>query len=230
MKLLWIFASLLPRGSVAFVVPSTTTKAPARIVGSSTCRQAAVVPPVLQERLGPPCRFVYRAIAAQNRRMVPRFLRRALALFVTFFPARAFAALVVDRSVVDAAEAARMAARPGSLKDRIISDHVELITSALLEKQRAQVTAMRNMVIGIVIVASVFGVFATISTSRAERRLREQEMEIFGEFRDGSTEMIEEEEDDLPPDDGEEERPPPDEGDAPPKKKKPSPPPPKDDP
>lgn len=132
-----------------------------------------------------------------RRRLAPlaplaRWLGRLAALAVSVIPTGALAA-IVDRTVVEAAEAARLMARPGGLKDRIITDHIELITSALLEKQRAQYLAMRNMIVGIIGVCAVFGVFATISTARAAEKFREQEIEIFGEVRDGLTEMIEEE-------------------------------------
>lgn len=138
-----------------------------------------------------------RSPTRQVARWLFRAFRHLVVAVISMFPLRALA-LIVDRSVVEAAEAARMAVRPGTLKDRIISGHIELITTALLEKQQAQYLAMRNMIVGLFIVGSVFGVLATISTSRAEKRLRDQEMEIFGEFRDGSTEMIEEDEEDDP--------------------------------
>lgn len=139
----------------------------------------------------------HRSRTKQVVRRLFHALRHLVVALISIFPLRALA-LIVDRSVVEAAESARMAVRPGTLKDRIISGHIELITTALLEKQQAQYLAMRNMIVGLFIVGSVFGVLATISTSRAEKRLRDQEMEIFGEFRDGSTEMIEEDEEDDP--------------------------------
>jgi len=122
-----------------------------------------------------------------------RLLCHVVIFVVSLAPVRALAAGLVDQTVIEATEAARMAVRAGSLEDRIISQHVELITSALLQKQRAQFIAMRNMIVGIVGVAGVFGFLATISTRRAETKLREQEMEIFGEFRSGSAEVLEDE-------------------------------------
>jgi len=103
---------------------------------------------------------------------------------------------IVSQAVVEAADAARLAARPGSLKDRIITDHIALVTTVLREKQLAQYRAIRNIVLitlglGLCVVA-----WFRVVNERAEKRLREQEVELFGEFRSASTEVIDEDEDD----------------------------------
>jgi len=110
----------------------------------------------------------------------------------------------VAPSVIEAAAAARAAVKVGSIRDRIITDHVALLTTVLREQQVAKFRAMRNLLGTSAAIAIVFGIFIRISTKNAEQRLKETEIEMFGEYRDASTIINDEEEDDDDDDDDDE--------------------------
>mmetsp|Transcript_3553 Transcript_3553/g.13799 ORF Transcript_3553/g.13799 Transcript_3553/m.13799 type:complete len:187 (-) Transcript_3553:405-965(-) len=76
--------------------------------------------------------------------------------------------------------------RPGSLKDRIITDHISLLTTSLREVQVAKFKAMRNVACVTVVLAVIGYFFIKIANKRGEARLREQEVEIFGTYRTAS--------------------------------------------
>ena len=134
------------------------------------------------------------------RRVVKRTAKAAGA-FVVLAPKAALASPLVAPAVVEAARAARAAVEPGSLRDRIITDHITLLTTVLREQQIAKFRAMRNLIGTGAAIAVVFGLFIRISTRNAEARLREQEIEMFGEYRDASTIIADDEDDEDDEDD-----------------------------
>ena len=129
------------------------------------------------------------------RRAAARVGAAAGALLAATPKALAAGGALVSPAVVEAAAAVRAAVQPGSIQDRIVTDHITLLTTVLREAQVAKFKAMRNLLGGGALFALVFGVFIRISTKRSERLLREREIEMFGEYRDAST-MVADDDDD----------------------------------
>ena len=115
-------------------------------------------------------------------------------------PLKAGARALVSNDVIKAAAEARAACKPGSIRDRIITDHVTLLTTTLRTSELARYRAFANLVGGTLAFSIVFGVYVKWSTKTAERRLKEAEIETFGEYRGAST-MLEDKDDDDDDDD-----------------------------
>lgn len=132
---------------------------------------------------------------------------------------------LVAQSVIDAAAEARMSCRPNSLYDRIITDHIALVTTTLRTKQAAQYKAMRNIASVTFSIIAVSAIAIKYLIIRSEQKLKEQEVELFGEFRSSSAEMLEDEDEDRDGDDADEflQATKEDIGGGPPKKKPPKP-------
>ena len=102
-----------------------------------------------------------------------------------------------------AAAEARAACKPGSIRDRIITDHITLLTTTLRTSELARYKAIWNLVGGTLVFSVVFGLYVKWSTKTAERRLREAEIETFGEYRAASTIVADKDDDDDDDDDDE---------------------------
>ena len=148
----------------------------------------------------------------QRRWLGPRVWRFALRLLITLGLALATAALnptsanawspfsifgvssdAIDESVIEAAANARMACRPGTLKDRIITDHIELIASSLAAKAALQVSGAYKMVGFCAGGLSVVAFVLILLNKTSDDKLKKAEMDMFGELRNAETNIAEDE-------------------------------------
>ena len=116
-------------------------------------------------------------------------------------PLKAGARALVSNEVIKAAAEARAACKPGSIRDRIITDHITLLTTTLRTSELARYKAIWNLVGGTLVFSVVFGLYVKWSTKTAERRLREAEIETFGEYRAASTIVADRDDDEDDDDD-----------------------------
>ena len=74
-------------------------------------------------------------------------------------PLKAGARALVSNEVIKAAAEARAACKPGSIRDRIITDHITLLTTTLRTSELARYKAIWNLVGGTLVFSVVFGLY-----------------------------------------------------------------------
>lgn len=112
-------------------------------------------------------------------------------------------AALVDDAVVQAADAARRSVVPGSLKDRIITDHIVLITQKALQKRTAYLIGLRNYFGFILGCIAVGALLLRITNGFGNKKLRRDEAYTQGDFRTSKVRM----KDDADKDDPEQHKP-----------------------
>lgn len=107
-------------------------------------------------------------------------------------------AALVDDAVIEAAAAARRSVVAGSLKDRIITDHITLITQKALEKKTAYWIGLRNYLGVVFAVVAGCALLMRITNGFGNRKLRRTEAYTQGDFRTGSVQLKEDADTDDP--------------------------------